>query len=330
MRPTAIASLLTVLGSFGLFGGVAFAQQQLFHQPQSVSLQTASGMLLGVYANTTPEGLKIVGTIPGYSAEGRLFAGDILTQATASGMPVFSIRSHSEMEYAKSQIGPFREAAVEFFRPGVGLMYAWVTFKPIGGGTQPHLHGAPPVFGGGVALGGAGGTSGFSPDPFVNPNSGSPNNIVMKSEIGNPNTIEPRSANPGAGPSLNPNNTVPFSGGLPGSPNNTTARSEIGGPATSGPGRFKAEFLLESEKPGARLLFKRGRRSESTTPQTQFEAPLTLPKTNLPQTTLPRTGLPQGGLPKSLAPTSESTDTAPLQQRVQEFKRQQRLRTFGR
>ncbi|MGE4000417.1 MAG: hypothetical protein AB7I48_09380, partial [Planctomycetaceae bacterium] len=221
MRLTTFATLLTLLGSFGLFGGVASAQQQLFQQPQNVSLQTASGMLLGVYANTTSQGLAIVGTIPGYSAEGRLFAGDILTQATAANMPVFSIRSHSEMEYAKSQIGPFREAAVEFFRPGVGLMYAWVTFQPIGGGdTQPHIHSPLPAFGGPVAAagGGVGGQPGFNPGPFGNPNNTNPNTIVMKSEIGNPNNIAPGAASPGAGgPSLNPNNTVPFSGTFPGS-----------------------------------------------------------------------------------------------------------------
>ncbi|MBX3440246.1 MAG: hypothetical protein KF861_22340, partial [Planctomycetaceae bacterium] len=70
MKPTTLGAFLTVLGSVTLSGGFAAAQQQLFQQPQSVSLQTASGMLLGVYANTTPQGLKIVGTIPGYSAEG--------------------------------------------------------------------------------------------------------------------------------------------------------------------------------------------------------------------------------------------------------------------
>jgi hypothetical protein len=110
-------------------------------------LYTPSGMLLGVYARTTHDGLKIVGTIPGYSAEGRLFPGDVLLRATATEMPVLSIRSHSLMEQAKSRIGPFREAAVEFFRPGAGLMYAWVTFEPIDGDAHPHLHGPQPAFG---------------------------------------------------------------------------------------------------------------------------------------------------------------------------------------
>jgi hypothetical protein len=43
-----------------------------------------------------------------------------------------------EIEWAKDQIGPNMPAAIEFFRPGVGLMYAWVEFQPIGGGVMAY------------------------------------------------------------------------------------------------------------------------------------------------------------------------------------------------
>ncbi|MFG0334538.1 MAG: hypothetical protein ACF8TS_14375 [Maioricimonas sp. JB049] len=101
----------------------------------------ASGMLLGVYAFPNHRGLRISNTIPGFSAEGRLFRDDVLLRATSAGMPVYSIRTHHEIEYAKEQIGPYREAAIEFWRPGAGLMYAWVEFRPINGGSQ--MYSAP-------------------------------------------------------------------------------------------------------------------------------------------------------------------------------------------
>lgn len=101
----------------------------------------ASGMLLGVYAFPNHRGLRITGTIPGFSAQGRLFRDDVLLRATSAGMPVYSIRTHHEIEYAKEQIGPFREAAIEFWRPGVGLMYAWVEFSPVN--VAPRMHSAP-------------------------------------------------------------------------------------------------------------------------------------------------------------------------------------------
>ncbi len=282
MKFTTSIALLTAFALTALSGQSAFAQQQLFnhdhshdsHQPSHGSLHTASGMLLGVYARTTHEGLKITGTIPGYSAEGRLFAGDILLQATAAGMPTFTLRSHHDMEQAKSQIGPFREAAIEFFRPGVGNQYAWVTFKPVGGGGHPHGQDggqphvlneqAPPPQGGQPLV--------HNPGPNPNnfqPKAGNPNNSTPFSSTipSNPNNFQPRSGNP--------NNFTPHSAARPSSPNNFTPRS--GSP--SGTGKFQAEFRLESEKPGARLLFKNpGGTSLNTPPQT-IESTQPQPKT---------------------------------------------------
>lgn len=92
-----------------------------------------SGLLLGVYASPTVSGMQVSGTIPGYSAEGRLFPGDVLLRTTIDGWQMYRLRTHYEMEKAKSAIGPGREAAVEIYRPGQGLIYAWVEFTPIGG-----------------------------------------------------------------------------------------------------------------------------------------------------------------------------------------------------
>ncbi len=283
MKFTTSIALLTAVTITVLSGPTASAQQEHFdhshdsHQPSHGSLHTASGMLLGVYAQTTQGGLTITDTIPGYSAAGRLFAGDILLQATAAGMPTFSIRSHQDMENAKSQIGPFREAAIEFFRPGVGNQYAWVTFKPIGGGVDPHGHDeghphvfneqAPPPQGGQPFVQGAGPlSSGGFPS---NPNNQTP---FSSNTPSNPNNFQPKAGNP--------NNFSPHSDFKPSSPNNTTMRSRI---PSGGTGKFQAEFRLESEKPGARLLFKNpGGIQLGTPPQTSF------PQSGNPQSTPPQ------------------------------------------
>jgi hypothetical protein len=91
----------------------------------------ASGMLLGVYVFENQYGLRVTGTIPGYSAEGRLFPGDVLMQATTDGQTMYSIRTRQEIEWAKDQIGPFTPAAIEVWRPNQGLLYFWVTFQPV-------------------------------------------------------------------------------------------------------------------------------------------------------------------------------------------------------
>lgn len=90
-----------------------------------------SGLLLGVYASPAHGGMRVNNTIPGYSAEGRLFPGDVLLRATIDGWTMFNLRSHYEMENAKMAIGAGREAAVEIWRPGQGMIYAWVEFTPI-------------------------------------------------------------------------------------------------------------------------------------------------------------------------------------------------------
>lgn len=93
-------------------------------------ISTPSGMLLGIYAFPNQYGLRVTGTIPGYSAEGRLMPNDVLL-GVSDGNNVYRIRRISDMEYAKDRIGPFRTAAIEFYRPSFGKMYAWVEFKPI-------------------------------------------------------------------------------------------------------------------------------------------------------------------------------------------------------
>lgn len=92
-----------------------------------------SGLLLGIYATPSHGGMRVSDTIPGYSAHGRLYPGDILMRAAIEDGPVYSLRTHYEMENAKIAIGSGREAGVEIWRPGYGMIYAWVEFTPIYG-----------------------------------------------------------------------------------------------------------------------------------------------------------------------------------------------------
>ena len=143
---------------------------------------TKSGLLLGIYASPGSGGMRVSDTIPGYSAEGRLFPGDVLLRTTVDGFQIYRLRTHFEMENAKIAIGPNREAAVELWRPGVGIIYAWVEFSPVGGPAvysiqQPYKAqfkmehekpGARQLFqGNGSVLPGAG--SGSNPKPLPIP-----------------------------------------------------------------------------------------------------------------------------------------------------------------
>ena len=103
-------------------------------------INTKSGLLLGIYATPKYGGMRVSSTIPGYSAEGVLFTGDVLLRTTVNGQEFYQLRTHYEMENAKIAIGPNQLAAVEFFRPGVGLMYAWVEFTPISGPALYNKH----------------------------------------------------------------------------------------------------------------------------------------------------------------------------------------------
>lgn len=93
----------------------------------------SSGMLLGVYCQPSSNGMKVSSTIPGYTAQGRLFPGDILKRATIDGYTIYNLRSHYEMEKTKTAIGANREAAMEIYRPGQGVIYVWVQFTPLYG-----------------------------------------------------------------------------------------------------------------------------------------------------------------------------------------------------
>ena len=150
----------------------------------------SSGMLLGVYCFETWQGLRLTGTIPGYSADGRLYRHDVLRRATTDGFNIYPTRTLWQIEDAKDAIGPYQPAALEIFRPGVGLIYLWVEFQPVGGVaakssgapqmkarimTESEKPGAAALFRGGP-VGGfpeTGGPGGVAPPP-VGPPSGFP------------------------------------------------------------------------------------------------------------------------------------------------------------
>ena len=89
-----------------------------------------SGMLLGINGFENYRGLRVTSTIPGYSAEGRIFAGDVLTRVS-DGNQTFSARTFHSFEMAKDIIGPNRWASLELLRPGFGPVYLWVQFTPV-------------------------------------------------------------------------------------------------------------------------------------------------------------------------------------------------------
>jgi hypothetical protein len=101
-----------------------------------------SGTLLGVYAFPTWHGLRVTGTIPGYSAHGRLCSGDVLKRVTADGIHIYPTRNLWQLEHAKQQIGPYQWASLEVWRPGVGVTYFWVEFQPVGGMAACQLKGS--------------------------------------------------------------------------------------------------------------------------------------------------------------------------------------------
>ena len=119
---------------------LSFVALTVFAAASLAQAAPPSGMLLGVYAFENFRGLRIVDTIPGYSAEGRLFPGDVLMQATTDGSQLFCIRTLAEFEEAKDAIGPNTPAAIEVFRPNVGKTYFWVEFAPAGGGAGVHAY----------------------------------------------------------------------------------------------------------------------------------------------------------------------------------------------
>jgi hypothetical protein len=110
---------------------LAIVTASLFASAGIATAQTpSSGMLLGIYAFENWRGLRVTGTIPGYSADGRLFPNDVLLQV-ADGNLVYSARRRASFEAAKDQVGPFRWVALEVYRPNVGLVYFWVQFTPV-------------------------------------------------------------------------------------------------------------------------------------------------------------------------------------------------------
>ncbi len=105
-----------------------------------------SGMLLGIYTTPSQGGMRVTSLIPGYSAEGRLYPGDVLLRVAVDENQVYRVRSLYEMENAKMMIGPNREAALEIWRPSQGLVYAWVEFTPLyGPAVAAPAYGAAPA-----------------------------------------------------------------------------------------------------------------------------------------------------------------------------------------
>lgn len=92
-----------------------------------------SGLLMGIYTAPSQGGMLVTGLIPGYSAENVLWEGDVLLRVAVSQNEVYRLRSRYELENAKLAIGADRPAAVEIWRPRVGLIYAFVEFTPING-----------------------------------------------------------------------------------------------------------------------------------------------------------------------------------------------------
>lgn len=131
MKPSIIPFLVVVMAlGVGRAQAAGYGENHYHNDPYA---NVTSGMLLGVYAQADGYGLEVTGLIPGYSAVGRLQPGDVLLRMSDDGYRVFNLTSMAVMEQAKAAVGPNRDAAVEFYRPGVGLTYAWVTFTPIAG-----------------------------------------------------------------------------------------------------------------------------------------------------------------------------------------------------
>ena len=98
----------------------------------AANVAPASGLLLGIYAYPNWQGLRVLNTIPGYSADGQLWRGDTLLRMT-DGMNMHSVKNIWQIERAKNRIGPHQQAALEIFCPGFDKLYYWVEFVPIGG-----------------------------------------------------------------------------------------------------------------------------------------------------------------------------------------------------
>jgi len=105
-----------------------------------------SGLMLGTYATPRNGGMEITGIIPGYSSEGRLFPGDVLLRVTTDGKTMYRLQSTAEMETAKTAIGSNRPVAFEVRRPGVGLIYVWIEFTPVGTPAAANRTQAKPMF----------------------------------------------------------------------------------------------------------------------------------------------------------------------------------------
>lgn len=115
---------------------VVFGLAAHFATAQDYS-QVKSGMLMGIYTLPGQGGMQVSGLIPGYSAQGRLQPGDVLLRVAVDENSMYRLRSLYELENAKIAIGPNREAALELWRPQVGLMYAWVEFTPLYAPASP-------------------------------------------------------------------------------------------------------------------------------------------------------------------------------------------------
>jgi hypothetical protein len=78
-------------------------------------------------------GLRVNYTLPGYSAHGLLFPGDVL-HGGWDGFTYFPLLTTADIEAFKSRVGIGRWGALHVYRPGAGAFYVWVTFTSVNGG----------------------------------------------------------------------------------------------------------------------------------------------------------------------------------------------------
>ena len=92
----------------------------------------APQLLLGAYLEDIEGGLQVKSTLPGSPASQVLKPGDVLRRVSVLGQPTRKLDTLHQFEYAKQEIGPNRQAALEIVRPGQGTDYVWVTFRTAG------------------------------------------------------------------------------------------------------------------------------------------------------------------------------------------------------
>lgn len=105
----------------------------------------ASRLLLGAWLTDCEGKLRVSGTVPGSPASQTLQPGDVLCRISVAGGRTLGLRTLHQFEYAKHQIGPHRQSALEVHRPGVGMILMNVTFETDGGMASVALNSPRPA-----------------------------------------------------------------------------------------------------------------------------------------------------------------------------------------